>query len=612
MKRILFILINCALCILHSAFLQSAPPANYYANLQGKSGDQILATLFAIIGSHTDVGYDGLYSVYPTSDVYPGTNTVWDMYTTCTFTHGQKKCGSYSTVCDCYNREHSVPQSWFGEKSPIKSDAFHVIPTDGKVNGQRGNIPYGECANGSYLTSKATGKVGSSTFPGFSGNVFEPADEYKGDFARTYFYMVACYRNRSFTSSGGNRVFTYSSSITNLTPYAVNLFLKWHRQDPVSTKEINRNEAIYARQHNRNPFIDYPCLAEYVWGKLKGQSIHLAALDSCLCDTITPPKPDTTVIDTGFHVLPVTNIHATSATLNWTTANTPSYTVDVFQTTETGEEEQILYCDTAGTHATKSGYTATGESGATNQIRLGSGSATGALTYTGLDFSSPTRVVVMARYYKNDKSAKLRIAVTSAADTLASATFALTDTLSPLTLSVPAYSSIINQQSSIGQSPITLSISTLVKSERAYIGTVTLITGGLHVDTLHVAGYPQAVGNTLTHVVESLSELEEYTYTVTPQGRKTTDAGTGYFVTEEGWTGTGFVTFPTLDYRTTAQGISLYGIPQPATLTLYDARGRLLDHHAASTEENYNLPSGLYLLRVQTPNQQQVLKLLVR
>ena len=80
------------------------------------------------------------------------------------------------------------------------SDAFHVYPTDGKVNGQRSNFPFGECSGGTTL-SGGKGRLGNSTFSGYSGTVFEPADEYKGDFARTYFYFATRYQDK-MTSIG--------------------------------------------------------------------------------------------------------------------------------------------------------------------------------------------------------------------------------------------------------------------------------------------------------------------------------------------------------------------------------------------------------------------------
>lgn len=262
-------------------------PANYYNAAVGKTDAALKSQLFSIISSGSaNVGYDGLYSVYPTSDNTPD-GKVWDMYSTCTWIHGQKKCGNYSVVCDCYNREHSIPQSWFNSNSPMVSDAHHVYPTDGKVNGQRSNYPHGECASGTTL-SGGKGKLGSSTFAGYSGTVFEPVDEYKGDFARTYFYFTTRYMNTSVTNGGG----VFGSTFGDIKGWCVELYLKWSRQDPVSQKEITRNNAIYAFQHNRNPFIDYPMLAEHIWGTKKGSPWSLTSgIDELKIDFSISPNP---------------------------------------------------------------------------------------------------------------------------------------------------------------------------------------------------------------------------------------------------------------------------------------------------------------------------------
>ena len=262
MKKLFFILL-----LVPATLAFAAAPSTYYDSAEGQSSDNLRYALQSIIDGHTNVGYDGLYSVYSTSDK-TSSGALWDMYSTCTWTWGDK-CGSYGAVCDCYNREHSVPQSWFGSASPMVADAFHVYPTDGKVNGQRSNYQFGECANGVSLGGKALGKLGQSTFPGYTSlTVFEPADQYKGDFARTYFYMATRYADKC--GSWGN-AFNAVASNSGLSKYSIALFLKWHRADPVSQKEITRNDAVYAKQHNRNPFIDYPMLAEFIWGTQKGQ-----------------------------------------------------------------------------------------------------------------------------------------------------------------------------------------------------------------------------------------------------------------------------------------------------------------------------------------------------
>ena len=257
--------------------MNATEPNNYYNKCENKGGAALLTALQSVVGAHTVVSYDGLWDVYKTSDVRAN-GTVWDMYSTKEWVVGKEHCGNYKNVGDCINREHSMPKSWFNDASPMYSDAFHLYPTDGKVNGQRSNYPYGECARGTTLASsggvKALGRLGTSTFSGYSGTVFEPDDEYKGDFARSYFYMAAAYNDKI---KGWNSEMLAGNSYPAFTPWAVELLLKWHRQDPVSDKELARNEAVYAYQKNRNPFIDHPEMVEFIWGDKKTQAWTSAA-----------------------------------------------------------------------------------------------------------------------------------------------------------------------------------------------------------------------------------------------------------------------------------------------------------------------------------------------
>lgn len=244
----------------------AAIPQGYYDDCENRGGQSLLTALNATIGSHTTVSYSGLWNLYKTSDV-KANGKIWDMYSTKEWNPGKEQCGQYSSIGDCYNREHSFPKSWFNDASPMVSDAFHIYPTDGKVNGQRSNYPYGECANGTRVSSsggvQALGKLGRSTFEGYSGTVFEPDDQYKGDFARSYFYMAACYNTR--ISSWSSDMLA-GNNFPCFKPWAIKLLLKWHRMDPVSQKEIDRNNVVYNHQRNRNPFIDHPEMVEYIWG----------------------------------------------------------------------------------------------------------------------------------------------------------------------------------------------------------------------------------------------------------------------------------------------------------------------------------------------------------
>ena len=262
-------------------------PSGYYSSCEGKQGGRtLLKALYNVISDHNTVSYDGLWGVYATSDVDEDGRII-DMYSTKRWPTGSQHCGNYKNVGDCYNREHSFPKSWFNEASPMKSDAFHVVPTDGKVNGQRSNFPYGECSGGTNLGTydgvTALGRLGTCTYPGYTGKVFEPDDEYKGDFARIYFYMATCYNNKI---SSWDSPMLAGNDFPCYTTWAVSMLLKWHEQDPVSEKELSRNDAVYAYQDNRNPFVDYPELAQYIWGDKQNQTWTPGA-------TVDPdPTPD--------------------------------------------------------------------------------------------------------------------------------------------------------------------------------------------------------------------------------------------------------------------------------------------------------------------------------
>ena len=295
--RKIFISFVALLCVAQMMWAGSVTPAanipTYWASANGKSG----ATLWSAISAQTNVGYsslgyNGLWTAYATTDVYPGTNKIWDMYGECDFTYSTDKCGSYSGVCDCYNREHSIPQSWWGGgTSGIGCDIFHLVPTDGKINSVRSNDEFGIVNGGTNWRGNKSGTAGSwstdrptiastagEVVQG-SGNVFEPKDEYKGDFARGYMGTIIKWQQSNLTT--GNNFFSgeyTSSGYFGFTKKAVVLMMKWHREDPVSQKEIDRNNGIQATQGNRNPFIDYPYLAEYIWGEHAGETVDMDLL----------------------------------------------------------------------------------------------------------------------------------------------------------------------------------------------------------------------------------------------------------------------------------------------------------------------------------------------
>ena len=296
-----------SVCIYAEGIEPSTVLTTYYASIDGKStnaNDDLRKTLCTVISTgYVSIGYSSLQSqMYaassnPTDFVNGSNKTMEDIYSSKPYKSSDN--GSSASTCGTgWNKEHTVPQSWFNEQSPMKSDAFHVYPTDIRMNSLRSSYPYGENNAAKGCATYGYGSVGTSTFPGYTGTVFDPGEggeygSYKGDLARTYFYMATRYRTTNFTSGSGNTSFTYSNGVADLTDYMKNLMLKWHREDPVSEKELKRNNAIYAHQHNRNPFIDYPELVEYIWGTKKGQTVNLSALVSGYSDEPLPPVPPT-------------------------------------------------------------------------------------------------------------------------------------------------------------------------------------------------------------------------------------------------------------------------------------------------------------------------------
>jgi endonuclease I/chitodextrinase len=279
-------------------------PAGYYTNATG-TGYTLKTQLYNIIKDHTVNDYAGLYVTYQTSDIdnfYENDGSVLDMYSenptgVDPYSYSiatTQRCGNYTNEGDCYNREHIIPQSVFNELSPMVSDAHFITPTDGKVNGIRSNYPHSVVAIATQTTLNGS-KLGASTTTGYTGPVFEPINEFKGDIARMYFYFATRYEN---TVAGYNYPMFNNSTNKVFTTAFLNQLLAWHNQDPVSAREIARNNAIYARQNNRNPYIDNPDYVSAIW-------------QTGAVDTEAP---------TAATNLTVTETTSNSATLTWTAA----------------------------------------------------------------------------------------------------------------------------------------------------------------------------------------------------------------------------------------------------------------------------------------------------
>jgi endonuclease I len=247
-------------------FTLQAQPAGYYLSAEGKTGTVLQQALHDIIDNHTELSYAALWTALTRTDK-KADGTVWDMYSdipggtpSYIFVFGQDQCGNYSKEGDCYNREHSFPKSWFNDLTPMYTDLHHIVATDGLVNNKRGNYPFGVTSSATWTSTNGS-KLGYSSWPGYTGLIFEPINNYKGDFARIILYMAVRYFGEDAGWPG-------SDMVTGSQPkeWAIKMLMEWNTIDPVSQKEKDRNDSVFLIQANRNPFIDNLSYANLIWG----------------------------------------------------------------------------------------------------------------------------------------------------------------------------------------------------------------------------------------------------------------------------------------------------------------------------------------------------------
>jgi endonuclease I len=276
-------------------------PAGYYNSLDGKSGEALKNAIHDLTLQHTVLNYNSLWTYFHDTDCYPDNrNKVWDMYSDNNY---------YFTSTRGLNREHSLPKSWWapsGENTntdlyPSYTDIMHLYPADADANSAKYYWPLGEVSSVNFdngVTKVGTPKVGQG---GGASEVFEPDDRYKGDFARTYFYMACTYQHYRWR---------HTFMLTNddwktLNGWSIDMLCRWARNDAVSDKEVDRNDAVQRCQNNRNPFIDIPELFEYIWGNRQGQVFYLSEASTSTDTTTYHGEPELiaptqgTVLDFG-------------------------------------------------------------------------------------------------------------------------------------------------------------------------------------------------------------------------------------------------------------------------------------------------------------------------
>ena len=310
-------------------------PNGYYNNAVGKSDEALMTALEGIVYSHTELSYSYLWIAFDSTDVGDDGYYI-DMYSNCKYNNQSAHPSGASAVGQGLNREHSFPKSWYDSETPTYTDLHMLLPVDAYVNQRRSNHPYGVCAAGQTFTNgdlTMLGKLGESTYNGYTGTVYEPDDEYKGDLARIYFYIVTCYKSNVSHWTGSDQLDYAANGYKAFSNWSIQMLMEWHRADPVSQKEISRNEAVYKEQGNRNPFVDCPELAEYIWGTQQhtawtGEGSHV--------DPITKLVPVMQPAD-------MAAVTGSSFRADWTSGgDVSSYTLKVNQVTGGDEGPALL------------------------------------------------------------------------------------------------------------------------------------------------------------------------------------------------------------------------------------------------------------------------------
>lgn len=275
--------------------LMAEIPAGYYSTLEGKSGAALKQAVKAVcrpadfITPAYGSGEDGTWTAFENTDVrvVNGQKIWWDMYS--------NRIVYVSTGHDAFNIEHSVPNSWWGAKAgclEAYQDLMHLNPSDADTNNKKSSLPLGVVAD-VRLYDNGVSKIGTpvSGYGGGSSSVFEPADEYKGDFARAYLYVFTMYSDVNWLAEkGATQMLSIGTGDAEPLPWVVDMLLSWAAADPVDDKELNRNDEIYKIQHNRNPYIDYPELVTYVFGDNKNKNFSCTGKEAVAVNRPAAPE----------------------------------------------------------------------------------------------------------------------------------------------------------------------------------------------------------------------------------------------------------------------------------------------------------------------------------
>lgn len=262
MKKILFNRYWTFATVLLSQLTLAQIPNGYYNNASGKSGDDLKDALNDIIDGHTELSYANCWDALKVTDRDPNNSSnVIGIYSRFSMDAAAEYDGGSG-----WNREHTWAQSRgdFGTSMGAGTDLHHLRAADISTNSARNNRVFDD---GGTTYVDASGNY-SGTTPAKSGSdwTWEPGDGQKGDVARMLFYMATRYEGENGEVDLELTEQILSNTDSQPLHGKLSTLLQWHEDDPVDQEEMDRHEAIYSYQNNRNPFIDHPEYADYIWG----------------------------------------------------------------------------------------------------------------------------------------------------------------------------------------------------------------------------------------------------------------------------------------------------------------------------------------------------------
>ena len=225
----------------------SSIPLDYYSSLNGKKGSELKTAIHNLLTTNVKMlGYGS-----------GNQNTWWGFYVTDYEMDGSQRLvvdrysnnvwyfGSRGASVSGMNIEHSFPKSWWGgTQNNAYKDLFNLMPCEKNINTSKSNYGMGVVTN--VKTDNGCTKVGT----GADGtNLWEPADKWKGDFARGYMYMATAYQDFTWTSEGLNSL--QQGAYPTLQKWASDLYIKWAKADPVDDREITRKADLVKRGDER-------------------------------------------------------------------------------------------------------------------------------------------------------------------------------------------------------------------------------------------------------------------------------------------------------------------------------------------------------------------------